>query len=272
MTNRQEENNFYVYCLIDPTNGNQPFYVGKGIGGRGESHLSQNPEDPGEKAQRIEEIRLQDQEPYVRRFMWNLDEKTAVAVETALINTIEGLLNISHGQSLNSVRRKSDFGDWVGNYPGVDISMSNEKLGFLHSENEETCYFESKLHAYNAAGSLHKRVQGSYHIHTECGIRMWTGNLLDRNWVNDYDPKTGDYVIGLKGLLDRHGSWGNIIRENNKMTHNKVKDDNEFLCFTKGLSPNNYVKFLGVYEDDWEESKKQNRMVRKRVSTKWEMP
>jgi hypothetical protein len=267
----KKEDNFYVYVLIDPTNGDQPFYMGKGIGDRAEDHLSQNPEDPREKAQRIEKIRSQGQEPYVRRIMWNLDNETAFAVETALINTLPGLLNIIQGQNLSSVRLKRDFPDWVGTYPGVDFSWSDGNLDVLDSENVETCYFLSKKDAYNAAGSGHKRVQGSYHIHTECGIRMWTGDLLDKYWGNVYDPKTGDYVIGLEGLLDRHGSWENIIRANNNKTHNKVKNDNEFLCFTKGLSPNNYIKFLGVYEDDWEESRKQNRMVRKRVSTKWKI-
>ena len=269
-TNKKEK--FYVYVLIDPTNGDQPFYVGKGIKDQGGSHLSQKREDPREKAQRIEKIRSQGQEPYVRRVMWNLDENTAFAVETALINTLPSLLNIIQGQNLSSVRLKRDFSDWVGTYPGVDISMSDGNLSVLDSENDETCYFESKKDAYNAAGSKHERVQGSYHIHTECGIRMWTGNLLDRHWVNKYDSETGDYVIELKALMDRHGSWGNIIRENNKTTHNKIKNDNKFLCFTKGSSPNNYIKFLGVYEDDWKESKKQNQMVRKRISTTWKIP
>jgi hypothetical protein len=263
---------FYVYVLIDPTNGDNPFYVGKGIGDRAADHLSQNPEDPREKAQMIEKIRSLGAEPYVRRVMWNLDENTAFAVETALINTLPYLVNIIQGQNLSSVRLKRDFPDWVGTYPGVDISMSNGKIDFLDSEDEETCYFLSKKDAYNAAGSGHKRVQGSYHIHTQCGIRMWTGNLLDRDWVNQYDPHSGDYFIGLKEVMERHKTWENIIIESGKLTLNKVTKDNKFLCFTKGLSPNNYVKFLGVYEDDWEESRRQDRIVRKRLRTSWKIP
>ena len=189
-TDRMSINEIYVYVLVDPTNGNRPFYVGQGIGDRGEDHLFQKPEEPGEKGQRIEKIRSQGQEPYVRRVMWNLDKETALAVETALINTMDGLLNIVQGQNLSSVRRKSDFPDWVGKYPGVDISMSSGTLDTLDSEDAEICYFLSKKDAYNAAGSRQKRVQGPYHIHTECGIRMWTGNLLDRKFVNQYDHQT----------------------------------------------------------------------------------
>jgi hypothetical protein len=269
-TNKKED--FYVYVLIDPTYDDQPFYVGKGIKDQGGSHLLQNGEDPREKAQRIEKIRSQGQEPYVRRVMWNLDETTAFAVETALINTLPDLLNIIQGQNLSSVRLKRDFPDWVGTYPGVDISMSNEKLDVLDSGNVETCYFLSKKDAYNAAGSAHESVQGSYHIHTECGILMWTGNLLGRDWINQYDSQTGDYFIGLEKLMETHKTWENIITKHNKNTRNKIEKDNKFLCFTQGLSPNNYIKFLGVYEDDWEESRRQHRVVRKRVSTLWKTP
>ena len=272
MNDKQNKKEFYVYCLIDPTNGHKPFYVGKGRDSRGESHLVEKvkkDEESQTKSERIEKIRAQGQEPYVRRFMWNLDEETAFAVETALINTLDDLVNISQGQNLSHVRRKTDFPDWKNIYPGVDISMFFEPLDILDSENKETCYFLSKTHAYNAAGSKHKNAIGSYHTHTECGIRMWTGNLLDKKWVNEYDSITGDYFIGIKQVMERHNCWEEIISDQLKKTWNKIQKNNKFLCFTSGLSPNNYVKFLGVYEDDWKESRRQNRIVRRRISTVW---
>ena len=36
---------------------------------------------------------------------------------------------------------------------------------------------------------------------------MWTGNLNDVEWDNQYDEKTGNYYVGAEKVLRRHGSW-----------------------------------------------------------------
>ena len=41
---KKNKDDFYVYCLIDPNN-NEPFYVGKGIGSRGDNHLELKSKD-----------------------------------------------------------------------------------------------------------------------------------------------------------------------------------------------------------------------------------
>ena len=268
---KNNDNHYYVYCLIDPTNRHQPFYVGKGVDQRGESHFIEKYEDKSVKNRKIKSIRAQGYEPYVRRFMWGLDESTALTIETALINCLDGLLNKSQGQNLTNVRKKADFIDWTQTYPGVDVAMSDKMLEILDAQNESTSFFLSKTKAYNAAGSNHQTAIGSYHTHKKCGIRMWTGDLRNKKWINKYDPDTGTYFIGIDAVMKRHGSWEEIITKHKKLTLNKKDGNNKFLCFTKGLSPNEYIKFLGVYEDDWMDSKNRNMIVRKRLSTTWEV-
>lgn len=44
MTDENAPVRFYVYALIDPTKGNRPFYIGKGLAGRLQSHFTELPD------------------------------------------------------------------------------------------------------------------------------------------------------------------------------------------------------------------------------------
>ena len=76
---------FYVYVYSDPRN-DRPFYIGKGIGNRAFSHLS----DTTENAQvaRIREIRATGIEPDIEILAFGLDETTAFKVEAAAIDLV----------------------------------------------------------------------------------------------------------------------------------------------------------------------------------------
>lgn len=68
----------YVYLYIDPRN-EQPFYVGKGQGGRALSHLSEAAES--RKCARIAELRAEGKEPRVDILAHGLrDEETAFRI------------------------------------------------------------------------------------------------------------------------------------------------------------------------------------------------
>lgn len=100
---------YYVYRLIDPRNG-QTFYVGKGKGNRVFQHVLgaidyydginkkeiDEINDPN-KLRIIQEIREAGLEVIHIIQRWNLTEKEAFEVESALIDAFPGLANIQSG-------------------------------------------------------------------------------------------------------------------------------------------------------------------------------
>ncbi len=266
---------YYVYCLIDPTNEHKPFYVGKGTENRVGVHLEREvlsipAEERNANDVRREYIESKGAKAYERLFMWDLSEESAFAVETALINLLPDLTNISQGQNLLNVRRKEVFPDWHLQDDVDLVHRTKEPLDYLDAQDTTRSVFFSKTVAYNAAGSAHKLAKGPYHTHFKTGIKMWTGNLNDVEWDNQYDEKTGNYYIGGEKVVRRHGSWDNAKKIHQQTyTRNKLENNNKFLCFTYGLSPRGFIKFLGIYQDDWEQSIKEERIVRKLIDTKW---
>lgn len=98
--------NYYVYRLIDPRNG-QTFYIGKGKGNRVFDHVkgtlkyyegakNANESDPN-KLRIIKEIIDSGLEVIHIIQRWNLTEKEAFEVESALIDSYQGLSNIQSG-------------------------------------------------------------------------------------------------------------------------------------------------------------------------------
>lgn len=90
----------YVYRLIDPRNG-ETFYVGKGKGNRVFAHIrgEQNIEgdDIDNKAKRIREIREAGFEVAHVIHRHGMDDATALAVESALMDAYPGLTNQATG-------------------------------------------------------------------------------------------------------------------------------------------------------------------------------
>ena len=100
---------YYVYRLIDPRNG-QTFYIGKGKGNRVFQHVSgaidyydgvnkkeiDENNDPN-KLRIIQEIREAGLNVVHIIQRWNLTEKEAFEVESALIDAFPGLANIQSG-------------------------------------------------------------------------------------------------------------------------------------------------------------------------------
>lgn len=77
---------YYVYLYIDPRT-NEPFYVGKGQGGRALSHLGDTNESS--KVARIKDIRAAGREPQIDILVHGLtSEEAAFRIEAAVIDAI----------------------------------------------------------------------------------------------------------------------------------------------------------------------------------------
>lgn len=76
---------FYVYIYSDPDT-NEIFYVGKGKENRVFSHL--NDENKNEKTEKIKEISNKGKKPKIEILVHGIEEKTALKVESAIIDLV----------------------------------------------------------------------------------------------------------------------------------------------------------------------------------------
>jgi len=133
---------FYVYALIDPQAGNHPFYIGKGLDNRLQSHFKPTPSsdksgteivgcdtesllenalgDVGdETTTRTKQFKIQQlaaagytHRDIARVVARRLDEKTAFTLESYLIQSVyglESLLNRAHGKHSERFRPAGDI-------------------------------------------------------------------------------------------------------------------------------------------------------------------
>ncbi len=96
----------YIYVYIDPRT-DQPFYIGKGKGGRLFSHLDDRSET--EKVARIDELRALGMEPRIDLLRYGMTEAEATLVEAAAIDLIGtgNLTNMMSGYHARSYGRIS---------------------------------------------------------------------------------------------------------------------------------------------------------------------
>ncbi len=153
----------YVYALIDPTRQNQPFYIGKGMDNRLQSHFfaasnlnsKQTSEVIGcdtesvieeasqdrntEKLARIIELKKQgsDHTKVARIVGRRLDEPTAFAIEAFLINSVFGIGNLTNKVLGSHSERFRPFGqnnlihgfDFSGNGTEADARSLEQRFG-----------------------------------------------------------------------------------------------------------------------------------------------
>jgi hypothetical protein len=161
---------FYVYALIDPTNENIPFYIGKGNYARTEAHFREVADSKGTKlvgnnrlfGERTESVLQQDaaievpaktkkirdlaaenygHQHIARIIARDLDESSAFALEAFLIKTIYGigegrLLNRVEGQHSERFRPRESW----GLLPGFDSLSNVGQLDALPTQNGKPFY------------------------------------------------------------------------------------------------------------------------------------
>jgi hypothetical protein len=114
---------YYVYALIDPTQDNQIFYIGKGTKVRGLDHIKEakEHEKTSPKLDRIRKIENQNSKVIVRVLCRFDTEPEAFAVEAILIHWVYGYENLTNIGSGHGVKFIRDINQKFPELKGIDI-------------------------------------------------------------------------------------------------------------------------------------------------------
>lgn len=151
-----EQIGFYVYRLIDPRNG-QTFYVGKGKGNRVFDHMKcainyygENKEIADDDSNKYKTIKqIQDEGLHVVHLIqrWNLTEKEAFEVESALIDVFQGLTNLQSGHhseygvtNAEALQRNLSYDEYLEpkDFKYILIKVKNESVTNNNSRYDAT--------------------------------------------------------------------------------------------------------------------------------------
>jgi hypothetical protein len=224
----------YVYALIDPTRQNQPFYIGKGMDNRLQSHFiaasnlstKQGPEVIGrdtrsvleeasqdrltEKLARIFELRKQgfDHTKVARIVGRRLDEHTAFAIEAFLINSVYGVRNLTNQVLGAHSERFRPFGihglikgfDFEGTGSDVQVRALEQKFG--------------RYYVYTLRDPETNRV---FYVGKGSGLRMFA-HFADAAGTKPIDETQGHLRI-LRKLLDAGHTPQTIGRVEARLQH-----------------------------------------------------
>jgi hypothetical protein len=148
------KNDYYVYVYSDPDT-RQPFYVGKGRGGRVRAHLDfEVPEK--EKQEVIDRLHKQGREPIIEIMQWGLSEEAAFAAEAALIQLI-GLNQLTNAQSgRGTYKLHADFIEYIRDKKPLRLSPRKGEEMLILSANGYYRHGMSRFELYDAVrGNLH---------------------------------------------------------------------------------------------------------------------
>ncbi|GAB1056481.1 MAG: hypothetical protein WAqPseu_34840 [Shewanella algae] len=124
---------FYVYELVDSRN-NEVFYVGKGVGQRGNQHEleARGAENSSDKIKKINDIKQSGGEVIVRVIGRYKSEEQAFAVEATLIHWVYGLVNLTNIQSGHGSSTIRNFGDLTV-LEGIDIPKAERRADGVYA-------------------------------------------------------------------------------------------------------------------------------------------
>ena len=195
---------FYVYRLIDPRSGNT-FYVGKGKGNRVFDHIkgdvNQSDEGMPDKLATIRDIRNAGLEVTHVIHRHGLDEKTAMEVESALMDAYPGLTNIAsgHGSSergamhATEIIEKFEAEEAVFQHSGVIVIVSNST--------DERSVYSAARYAWKLSPSKVREVD--YVFAVRHGVIV--GVFRAEQWLLSDDEAFADFeqIEGRIGFVGR---------------------------------------------------------------------
>ena len=173
----------YVYALVDPET-EEIFYIGRGKGNRGLSHLRKNDNDESEKRKTIAGIRARGQKPRLDIIRYGLDSKSVIEVEAAIIDSL-GLGNITNeirGFDTSRGRTNSkDLNTQLGGKPlNVNDIKDNVILFFCHkSLSEGNNHYDSTRQFWRLSENRVKKVKSNGELHYEYAFTMKGNTVLD---------------------------------------------------------------------------------------------
>ena len=170
------KNDYYVYVYSHPDT-RQPFYVGKGRGGRVLAHLKFKVPELAKQAI-IDGLKKQGREPIMEIVQWGLSEDAAFAAEAALIQFI-GLDRLSNRQSgRGTTKLHADFIEYIRDKKPLALSVRRGEEMLIISANGYYRDGMSRFELYDAVrGNLpvsKDRVERCRRV-----LVVWYGYVLD---------------------------------------------------------------------------------------------
>ena len=236
---------YYVYALIDPTQDNQIFYIGKGTKARGLDHIKEAKEHEKKslKLDRIRKIENQNSEVIVRVLGRFDTEPEAFAVEAILIHWVyghESLTNIRPGNGVNFIR---DIDQKFPELKGIDIPKRLKISGKI-----TTGYTQEKIerHASYNHFELAEELCDYLSLNNIPGINneilglengRYVGFTIDVNKsaqlvIQLTDTSTHNVIFNLKPITEKKTDRDNFIKFVNTIPMLDYRNEGRYAKFS----------------------------------------
>ena len=205
--------NYYVYRLIDPRNG-ETFYVGKGKNDRVFQHIREEinavkDQDSNDlKLRRIREIKGSGLKVIHIIHRHGMDERTAMEVESALIDAFPGITNVNQG--IDRQRGVKSTEEIQRLYQASVADFENGKFILINVNKS----FPNERNLYDAT-RFAWRINEKKARRAEAVIAVQHGLIIGVFKAEDWLPATRDNFPSMpKDVQGRYGFRGKDVSEN----------------------------------------------------------
>jgi len=215
--------NYYVYRLIDPRNG-ETFYVGKGKNDRVFQHIQEkideNQDSNDLKLRRIREIKGSGLKVIHIIHRHGMDERTAMEVESALIDAFPGITNVNQG--IGSEQRGVNSTEEIQRlYQAGVADFENGKFILINVNRS----FPNERNLYDAT-RFAWRINVRKARRAEAVIAVQQGLIKGVFKAEEWLPATRDnFPLMPEDVQGRYGFRGKDVSENYQhLLHKRIPD------------------------------------------------